>query len=178
MFGEEAEYRIYGFRATLGTLKDPIICVNMTLHIVDMKQHNTPRLDADLGLGESCSSEPSAELRGDLDIEKSDLHSRGGRLSVSLTEPVQDRARDRSLTPDDGLESPENGVRERECDRCETERIGVVAPNPSNSFLSHPGAGWIFTHSSLPCATPVVPVGMGSCVTAGDPPGGQPGIGC
>lgn len=78
-------------------------------------------------------------MMDDFDIEKSDLHSRGGRLSVSLTspeDPCQDLPRERSLVPEDGLESPENGVREREDDCREKERDGASAPNPSGTSFS------------------------------------------
>lgn len=143
-----------------------------------------PRRAAERGLGDSCSIDPSAApITDPFDIEKSDLHSRGGRLSVSLTGPTapcQDLPRERSLVPEDGLESPENGVRAREDDWREKDRDGASAPNPSGmSFAcSHPVcAGWTCTQLSLPCATLVAPVGIGSCVTAGDAPG-QPGIGC
>lgn len=60
------------------------------------------------------SNEPIAAPRvGDLDIMTSDLHSLGGRLSCTLTDPVKLLDLDISLDCDDGLESPENGVRER-----------------------------------------------------------------
>ena len=147
-----------------------------------------PRRAAERGLGDSCSIDPSAApITDPFDIEKSDLHSRGGRLSVSLTGPMcppglcQDRARERSLVPEDGLESPENGVRAREDGWREKVRDGASAPKLSGTspFCSHPGAGWTCTQSSLPCATAtlVTPVGIGTCVTAGDA-FGQPGIGC
>lgn len=108
---------MYGFKATLGTLSDP-------------------RLAADLGLGDSWSIDPNAAPMAEVfDIEKSDLHSRGGRLSVSLTGPTappfHDLTRERSLDPEDGLESPENGVRERVDDCREYARDGVMVPYPS-----------------------------------------------
>ena len=68
-----------------------------------------PRLEPGLLPGERWSNEPIADpMVGDRNIEKSDRHSRGGRLSFSLTVLVNDRERERSLFPEDGLESPEN----------------------------------------------------------------------
>lgn len=104
----------------------------------------------------------------DLDIEKSDLHSRGGRFAFSLTEPDHDLPRERSLVPEDGLESPEKVVRERDEDTRESERDGDIADAKrlgNGSLRSSSHWGCTCTQSSFPCVTPV---GMGTCVTAGD----------
>jgi len=143
------------------------------------------RRDADLDLGDRWRREPIAALmRGERDIEKSERHSRGGRLSFSLTELVHERERARSLCRDDGLlESVENGDKGREDDRLDRLREGddIIAANLLGKLSlrssQFPGAGWTCTQSSLPCTT--VPVGIGTCVTVGDAPV-QPagGIGC
>lgn len=58
--------------------------------------------------------DPMAEPSADVDaIVKSGLHSRGGRLSCTLTKPVNDLDLEISLVMDEGLEWWENGVLER-----------------------------------------------------------------
>lgn len=76
-------------------------------------------------------ADPSVRAR---ESEKSDLHSRGGRFSNSLTSPGAANDvdefdcgpnRESSLSRDDELESPENGVRERE----DARLVSAPAPN-------------------------------------------------
>ncbi len=81
--------------------------------------------------------EPNAANFGDFVVEKSGRHSRGGRLSAALTEPVNDLEREILLVCDRGLESSVKGVR-GVCERTDDERNGVCALPVS---LGKPSAG-------------------------------------
>ena len=90
----------------------------------------------------------------------------------------------RSLCREDGLlESVENGESGREDDRFDRLREGedimdanLLEKLSFRSCQTSPGAGWTWTHSSFPCAT--VPVGIGICVTAGEGPDHPVGCCC